>query len=179
MLLFLIISLVANVVLLALFVHSRMAYHLMMKKSLRQEKLKDELVEKISFEQQSLADEQDIRVLDALKVSMENDKVFLDPDMNMQKLAKIVGTNKTTLSRLINSGMHKNFASLLNSYRIREAVQLLSDTRYRDYKIEAIGEMCGYGSRQVFHSAFKKEMGITPTHFRKISKQAEEQVKEV
>ena len=51
-----------------------------------------------------------------------------------------------------------------------EALRLLGDDQHFNDKIEVIGEMCGYSNRQVFHAAFKKEMGITPTHFRNINK---------
>ncbi|MBP5536158.1 MAG: helix-turn-helix transcriptional regulator [Bacteroidales bacterium] len=164
------LSLLLNAVLLILFVHGRMSYHLIMTKNLKKEDLKDELVDKVSFDTLPPTDEPDQTVLNNLQAALETDMVYLDPDLNMQKLAKIVGTNKVTLSHVINDSLQQNFATLLNKYRIREAIRLLSDPKLRNHKIEAIGEMCGYSNRQVFHAAFKKEMGITPTHFRNISK---------
>ena len=75
-----------------------------------------------------------------------------------------------TLSHVINAYLHQNFSSLLNSYRIKESLKLLGDPQFFHEKMEVIGEMCGYNNRQVFHQAFKKEMGITPNHFRNIQK---------
>lgn len=169
MLLALFISIALNITLMVLTLHSRTSYHLIMKKNLQKEDMRDELVEKISYETTLQTDEQERRFLNNLKSAMEDDKVYLDAELNIQKLAVIVGTNKTTLSHIINNCLHQNFSTILNKYRIREAVKLLSDERMRNHKIEAIGEMCGYNNRQVFHAAFKKEMGITPTHFRRIS----------
>ena len=166
----LVISIVLNVVLLILYLHSRRSYHFLMKKNLKKEKSKDELVEKVSFETASSDDAKEQQLLQSLQNAMENERLFLNPELNIMTLAKTVGTNKTTLSHIINKYLNQNFASLLNRYRIREAITLLSDAKYRDYKIEVIGEMCGYSNRQTFHAAFKKEMGITPTHFRNISK---------
>lgn len=174
MLIALVISIALNVLLLVLTLHSRKSYHMIMRKNLRKEEVKDELVERVTYETTQQIDEQEQRILDALKRAMEDDKVYLDAELNIQKLAVLVGTNKTTLSLVINNYLHQNFATFLNRYRIREAVRLLSDSQMRNHKIEAIGEMCGYNSRQVFHAAFKREMGITPTHFRRISKSSEQ-----
>lgn len=142
----------------------------MMKKHLVEDKMKNKLVEKVSFDATDTSDKQDRIILNALQLSLERDRLYLNPNLTINDLAKAVGTNKTKLSFVINNYLNQNFSSLLNRYRIREAIQLLSDNKYYDYKIEAIGEMCGYSSRQVFHAAFKKAMGITPTHFRNVSK---------
>lgn len=165
----LIISIALNITLMVLTLHFRMSYHKIMMKNLQKEDMRDKLVEKVSYEIPQQTDEQEQRILNALKSAMENDKAYLDAELNIQKLAVIVGTNKTTLSHIINNCLRQNFSTFLNKYRIREAVRLLSDKRMRNHKVEAIGEMSGYNNRQVFHAAFKKEMGITPTHFRKIS----------
>lgn len=165
-----ILSLIANIVLTIVLVHTRKVYHLMMKKNLSEERMKNRLVEKVSYDVPETPDKQDRVILNALQLSMERDKLYLNPNLTIQDLARAVGTNKSKLSFIINNSLNQNFASLINRYRIREAIQLLSDSRYYDYKIEAIGEMCGYSNRQVFHSAFKKAMGITPTHFRNVSK---------
>lgn len=166
----LILSFILNIVLLILLFHIRKVYHQMMKKSLRKENLKNELVEAVSYDTPDTCNEQDKAILKALQLSLDRDKLYLNPNLSLQDMAKVVGTNKTKLSSVINNNLKQNFASLLNQYRIREAINLLSDSRYFDYKIEAVGEMCGYNNRQVFHAAFKKIMGITPTHFRNISK---------
>lgn len=167
---FLVLSIALNITLLIVFVHIRRVYHRMMKKSLNDEKKKNELVEKVSYEEVTTADEQERILLRYLQQAMERDKLYLDPSLDIQGLARKVGTNKATLSHVINNCLHQNFATFLNRYRIREAIQLLTDSQYANYKIEVIGEMCGYNNRQVFHAAFKKEMGITPTHFRNINR---------
>lgn len=164
------LSLIANLVLLFLYFHSRESYRLLMKKNLQTEKSKDVLIEQVAFDTAEYENEKEQQLLQKLKELMEQQHLYLDAEMNIQKLAKAAGTNKNTLSHIINKCLDQNFASFLNRYRVGEAIRLLDDSRYRNYKIEAIGEMCGFGNRQAFHSAFKKEMGITPTHFRNISK---------
>lgn len=167
---FLILSVVANGVMTVLYVHSRCSYRRLMQKSLQQEEPEKKLVSSVSFDVVEVDDELELAVLDKLQASLERDRLYLRPELTIQELAKVLGTNKATLSHVINSRLHQNFSSLINGYRIRESMRLLSDPQYFREKMEVVGEMCGYNNRQVFHAAFKKEMGITPNHFRNIQK---------
>ncbi|MBO7445958.1 MAG: helix-turn-helix transcriptional regulator [Bacteroidales bacterium] len=164
------ILVISNIITLVLFIHSRHSYRKLMQKSLRQDDECNNLVEPIVFEATDSIDDLSEKLLQKLQTSMEKGKLYLRPELNIQDLAKELGTNKTTLSHVINACLHQNFSSLLNSYRIKESLSLLSDPQYFQEKMEVIGEMCGYSNRQVFHKAFKKEMGITPSHFRNIQK---------
>lgn len=69
---------------------------------------------------------------------------------------------------MVNSYFGKNFPSLLNEYRVREAIRMLSDRSYHKYKLEEIGEISGYKNRQVFYCVFKKMTGVVPSDFRKM-----------
>lgn len=166
----LIISLAGNFVLMILYLHSRWSYHKLMNKSLKEESRKDELVDKFLFEDLPVESNRDKMMLDALQKLMEEEKVYLNPSLGIEELAKMVGTNKTYLSHVINRSFQQNFPSFVNRYRVREAIRLLSDNSNFNRSIEEIGELCGYTTRQAFHSAFKKEMGITPRHFRNINR---------
>ena len=104
--------------------------------------------------------ENDVKLIMALKSKMENDRLFTDSTITLDKIAKQLGTNRSTLSKAINSGMGVNFATFLNSYRIKEAIRLLNESSAQSYKMESIGRMCGFNSRQVFHRAFKNETGM-------------------
>ena len=165
-----ILSCILNIVLLVLYIHSRNSYHLLMRKNLQKESNADMLVDQVTLDSAVSDNDKEQKLIQTLRELMEQQQLYLDTELNIHKLAKAAGTNKNTLSHTINKCFDMNFASFINSYRIREAIRLLDNTEYRNYKIEAIGEMCGFGNRQAFHSAFKKEMGITPTHFRNISK---------
>ena len=72
-----------------------------------------------------------------------------------------------TFSKAINSGLGVNFATFLNSYRIKEAIRLLGENSAQSYKMESIGQMCGFNSRQAFHRAFKNETGMNMRQYAK------------
>lgn len=108
----------------------------------------------------------DNALLNDLRVLLEQKKLYRRYDITVKIVAKELGTNKSTLSHVVNRYLHRNFSKLINDYRIEEAVSLLSQKKYDAYKVESIGEMCGFINRQVFHRAFKIRVGITPTKYR-------------
>lgn len=114
-------------------------------------------------------DTREKQILTKLINLFTNDKVYLNSELNINEIAKQLGTNRSVLSKIINTYFNKNFPALLNEYRINEAVKLLMDNKTKNYKMEVISEMCGYNNRQVFHSAFKRETGVTPNDFRTMS----------
>ncbi len=160
--------LIATIVFVILYVKWRFAYKKLLKKSLQRPDKKFELIEKSSFLDVKGEGAAEERLLKDLHRLFEEDRVFLNQDLSINELAKRLGTNKSTLSHTINMRMNRNFPTLLNEYRIEEAVRLLTDKKAGGYKMEVIGEMCGYRNRQVFHSAFKRETGLTPVQFRKL-----------
>ena len=117
-------------------------------------------------------DNPDTRLLQDLKTKMEDERVFTDCSLTLDKLAKQLGTNRSTLSKAINTNMGVNFSTFLNSYRIKEAIRIFnSDTAHKSYKIESIGQMCGFNTRQAFHRAFKQETGMnTRQYLKKLKK---------
>ncbi|MCR4680450.1 MAG: helix-turn-helix domain-containing protein [Bacteroidales bacterium] len=165
----LVVFLAAAIVFLVLFIQSRYAYKKLLKKNLEEQESTFTFSDKIDYADIKADDSVEQDIIERLKVLLEDKKVYLDPDLTLVQLAKQMGTNRATLSHVVNQYFHKTFPALLNQYRVNEALRQLTDPANKDYKLEAIGEMCGYRNRQVFHSAFKRETGITPNHFRKIS----------
>ncbi|MDR1458629.1 MAG: AraC family transcriptional regulator [Bacteroidales bacterium] len=99
----------------------------------------------------------------------EEKKIYLKNDATIQEVALLLDSNKYVLSKVINTCFHKSFPALVNEYRIKEAIHLLSNRKQSSvYTLEAIGEKSGFRSRQVFYLVFKKATGVTPNDFRKM-----------
>lgn len=94
-------------------------------------------------------------------------KKYKDPNYSAKDLAKDLKTNTRYLSAVVNSRFGMNYSCLLNEYRIKEALHLLVDKRYRDKNVEDISAMVGFANRQSFYAAFYKNVGETPNAYRK------------
>lgn len=110
-----------------------------------------------------LADELYDKIINIVVVQ----KKYRDPEYSAKQLAKELETNTRYLSAVINSRFGMNYSCLLNEYRIREALHLLTDKRYATKNIEDISTMVGFANRQSFYAAFYKIMGETPAGYRK------------
>jgi len=118
----------------------------------------------------SISEEEKERVINRLEKLMETEKIYTRPDLTIDKLARRINTNRTYLSQIINEKHHKNYSNFINDFRIKEAMRLLSDPEKKEkYSIDAIANEAGFHTISNFNSVFKKQTGITPSIFRKIS----------
>lgn len=108
-------------------------------------------------------------LLESIHMLFEKEKIHLDSDLKIDMVAQRLNTNRAVISKLINQYLGRSFPALVNQYRINEAVRLLLDPKTSNYKLDAIGSLCGFNNRQVFHAAFKKETGLTPLEFKHAS----------
>lgn len=106
-------------------------------------------------------------VLPKLTRLMEEEKVFLDPDLNLQKLSQQLHVHYNHLSQIINKHMGKSFNDYINSYRIEEARKKLDDPVESEKTILEIAYDTGFYSKSVFNTAFKKFTGMTPSQYKK------------
>lgn len=112
-------------------------------------------------------------LLDKLHQKMDEEKVYLQMDLSIHKLAQLMDTNTTYLSKIINEYYKQNFNSYINKYRIRAAQEMMHKETYRKYTIEAIAHECGFKSKSSFNEAFKKISGLTPGYYlQKIDQEA-------
>lgn len=98
---------------------------------------------------------------------MEVERLYKNPDLNLESLASQLSIGRHLLSQLLNENLQKNFHQYINDYRIEEACQILKENKH--FSIEAIGYEVGFHSRSSFFAAFKKKLGITPSKYREKS----------
>ncbi|MFP3835777.1 helix-turn-helix domain-containing protein, partial [Chryseobacterium sp. SIMBA_028] len=78
-----------------------------------------------------------------LKIFVEK-KQFLNKNLKLPDVAVILGTNRTTLSYILNDHMNVSFPDYIKLLRINYITNLmLTDKKYLNYKIESLAEMCG------------------------------------
>lgn len=100
---------------------------------------------------------------------METQKPYLDPELNLPKLASLLNVSTHFLSRVINKGLNENFFLFINRYRVEESKKLLIDSNKQHYNILQIAFDSGFSSKSTFNSVFKKTTGFSPSEFQKQS----------
>lgn len=94
---------------------------------------------------------------------MEDEKPFLNPELTIDALAGSLGTNKTTLSRVINDNFGMNFRQLINSYKVKEAIMIFS--RNNNISMDDLRAAAGFKSNGTFTSSFTRFTGCTPGEY--------------
>ena len=92
-------------------------------------------------------------------------------------MATLLGTNRTYLSAAIMAKGGMNYQQFVNSYRISEAVALLSDRNRVDYPLKQLWSDLGFSSSSTFYKLFQQSVGITPSVYRRQFLKIEEEQK--
>jgi AraC-like DNA-binding protein len=113
-----------------------------------------------------LPEEPQQQLVEKLTDFMEHNKPYLEPHITVERLAIKLNVSPKLLSCTINNQMHMNFFELIGTYRVAEAKKRLADSELRQKPISEIMKSCGFNSKSVFNQAFKKTVGVTPSHYR-------------
>jgi AraC-like DNA-binding protein len=135
---------------------------------LRQQALpKQLLVDKIRipYEHSNLSDDVKKRIETKVMAYFENEKAYLNPELNMELLAQILKIPKYQITEVLNTAIGKNFFQFVNTYRVEAVKHMLLDPKNR-FSIEAIGYECGFSSKSSFYTVFKSMTGVTPVEFK-------------
>ena len=114
-------------------------------------------------------------IVEKIYQQLDDVDFICQPDLTVERLAQAIGIHDRYVSQVINESMNKNFNTLLNEYRIREACKRLTDfDSYGLMTNETIAEGLGYKSRSHFIRTFKKVTGLTPSQYQKIARQEQQ-----
>ena len=99
---------------------------------------------------------------------VEGEKLYRNPALSMDLLAKKSELSNGYLSQIINQKEGKNFYDFINTYRVAEVKAHLVNSKYDHYSILGIGLEAGFQSKSTFNAVFKKMTGMTPTQYKKV-----------
>lgn len=113
----------------------------------------------------SLTDEKSMELFRTLERIMTEEKIYKDNSINKDKVAELLGTNRTYLSRIINEQAKLSFTHYVNRFRIDEAIRLLSDPENHT-PLKALSAELGFNSISTFYNLFQTKVGMTPSQYR-------------
>lgn len=102
-----------------------------------------------------------------LKRLMVEQKSYLNPDLNLEKLAGNLNIKPHQLSEFLNDKNQQTFNDFINSYRVEEAKKLLTNMKKNRLTVETIAYEVGFNSVATFYRNFKKNMNCSPTDWLK------------
>ncbi|MCY0971115.1 AraC family transcriptional regulator [Chryseobacterium wangxinyae] len=125
-------------------------------------------IEKADVEKKSespMSPDTEIKLLSLLE-EFEKGTEFNDKNMSLTTLAAKFNTNIRYLSYVINTHKQGEFKNYINKLRIDYIIErLTSEEKYRNYKISALADECGFSSHSKFAAVFKSFTDLTPSVF--------------
>lgn len=89
------------------------------------------------------------------------------PHLTLLNVALQSPYSEREVSRLINLAGRKNFCDYINSLRVADAARRLAADEANERSILDHAFESGFTSKSTFNAAFKKQMGMTPSEYRK------------
>jgi AraC-like DNA-binding protein len=102
-----------------------------------------------------------------LYMSMEQKKLFLEPELSLAQLATHLNMTTHLLSQVLNECIMMNFYDFVNSYRVIEMKSKLANKNYDKYNIVVLAYESGFNSKASFQRIFKNHTGLTPTEYKR------------
>jgi PAS domain S-box-containing protein len=114
------------------------------------------------YHSSSLKGFDEVKLYGKLKSLVENQKLYLDPDLTLKQLAERLDTNTKYLSQVVNHFSGSNFQQFLNVYRINEFTSHLKNGHFRHLTLFGLAQQCGFNNKSTFFKVFKEVTGATP-----------------
>lgn len=97
-------------------------------------------------------------------MEFENNKLYLNSELTILDLVKVVGTNRTYISTLINQEYNQNFCTFVNGFRINELEKIIFDKS--DLTNEVLAERAGFGSVKSMKRVISSKTGLSLSEWR-------------
>jgi PAS domain S-box-containing protein len=113
----------------------------------------------------SLKDVDQTNLYARLTALMQQEQLYMNPDLALKDLANRLHTNTRYLSQVINTLTDFNLQHFINMFRIEEAKRKFRSQEYSNYTLFGIGQKCGFKNKSTFYKVFKDITGLTPKDY--------------
>jgi len=99
-----------------------------------------------------------------VKQFMDEEHAYKDSQLNLLRLAELIGVSTHHLSEALNQHQGKNFYQFINDYRVNYVREMLA--QQPTAKILDLAMTAGFSSKSTFNAVFKQATGLSPTQYR-------------
>jgi AraC-like DNA-binding protein len=102
-----------------------------------------------------------------LIATIEQDQLYLNPDLDQKTLIRILGTNKKYLYEAIKYHGESNFRGIINRLRINRAKKIIADqlSNGQTVAINTLYLESGFNANSTFYRIFKAYTGLSPVEY--------------
>jgi AraC-like DNA-binding protein len=122
---------------------------------------------RVKYQKSRLSETDAKRIVDKLVKIIEQEKIYLNPELTLKDLSEKSGEQTYLISQSLSLSLGKSFYDLVNGYRVEAAKRLLANPDNQNLTILSIGFEAGFNSKTTFNSVFKKHTGQTPSEYLK------------
>ena len=117
--------------------------------------------------------DKDLEFVKKLDNLMKEKRPYLNPDLNLSKLAELLEMKSKILSQKINQNYDRNFYDLINYYRVEAFKNYVKSNSSEKFSLLGIAYECGFNSKSTFNLVFKNNTQLTPSQYlKKIKKES-------
>ena len=142
-----------------------LSFYGLLQQGIPDEILISETVKQPAYKHSILSENDKQKIKDDLLRYVEDTRVYLNPDLNMDFLSRELDIPKYQLTEVLNTVIGRNFFQFINAYRVEEVKAMLLNPK-NNFSIEAIGYECGFSSKSSFYKEFKRITGLTPVAYK-------------
>ncbi|AGA78732.1 helix-turn-helix domain-containing protein [Echinicola vietnamensis] len=117
------------------------------------------------YRNSKVSEEELATILDQINKVFKDKKPYLNPDFNLDQLAKELDTTKLKITQALNLHLGQNFYQYVNSARIEESKNLLQQPN--EDNLTVVGYESGFKSKSTFYKYFKEATGCSPSDYKK------------
>lgn len=124
----------------------------------------------VKYEKSFLKEDEAQDIHRRLVLLMKEKKLYKTPELTLSIVSEELNIHPNTLSQVINSVEQKNFFDYVNTLRIEEFKQSITNPDNQKYTLLSLAYECGFNSKTSFNRNFKNLTGKSPSEYLKESK---------
>jgi AraC-like DNA-binding protein len=125
-----------------------------------------EIISGLKYKNAGTGDKEIEQLFNQIENIIKEEKLFLDPDISLGMLSKILKVSPQKISLTINSKLGYNFNEYINRQRINKSLEIIKDPKSNSLTIAAVSIDSGFNTLSSFNTSFKKFVGKTPSAYR-------------